>query len=173
MHKALFKTAMIAALSFVSVLSTTYSPPTQAASDDECGIWLCLPTGFIQGCGGAFSAFKDRIRHFKSPLPGFNECLANGASAGEDTFSARSGYAAQISSYKVCSATRRERSAGEWGDVCIAWKTIPAKIIKGTRCSITRQKGEPTERIPARCFGTLRYTEVYKNGVKYGETHYY
>ena len=31
-----------------------------AASQDECAIWLCLPGGFPEGCGGAYSAFKCR-----------------------------------------------------------------------------------------------------------------
>lgn len=46
----------------------------QTSSDDECAIWLCLPSGFGEGCGGAHSAFKKRLKKGKSPLPDWNSC---------------------------------------------------------------------------------------------------
>ncbi len=42
-----------------------------AASEAECSIWLCLPTGFPSGCEQAKSAFKQRIKKLKSPCPAF------------------------------------------------------------------------------------------------------
>lgn len=47
-----------------------------AASQDECAIWLCLPGGFPSGCSAAHSAFKDRIKHGKSPLPDLSSCMS-------------------------------------------------------------------------------------------------
>lgn len=51
---------------------------SQAATQDECAIWLCLPGGFPQGCGGAYSAFKNRLKKRKSPLPSFSSCSIDG-----------------------------------------------------------------------------------------------
>ncbi|WP_131450873.1 hypothetical protein [Vibrio metoecus] len=52
--------------------------------DAECGIWLCLLTGFITGCDATYDAFKKRI---KPPLPPFHECLVN---TNHDTFTRHS-----------------------------------------------------------------------------------
>lgn len=51
----------------------------QAASQDECAIWLCLPAGFGEGCSGAHNAFKKRLRKGKSPLPSWNSCVEGNA----------------------------------------------------------------------------------------------
>lgn len=59
-------------------LNALVIPTSNAMSDHEadCSIWLCLPSGFPQGCGPALSKFKDRIKHFRSPLPNFGSCVA-------------------------------------------------------------------------------------------------
>lgn len=54
-----------------------------AASDDECAIWLCLPYGFGEGCGSAHKAFLKRIEKRKSPLPDWNSCAIEDGS-GDD-----------------------------------------------------------------------------------------
>lgn len=51
-----------------------------AASQNECAIWLCLPAGFGEGCGGAHKAFKNRLKKGKSPLPSWGSCAV-----GDDT----------------------------------------------------------------------------------------
>ena len=159
--------------SVLLTLSAIYSPNISAESDAECGIWLCLPTGFTTGCSEAHSAFWDRIKSFKSPLPGFHECLTsspNTKAQSADNFTAQNGIAAQIASHKVCSQTKTIRSGGEWQETCVAWRTVPATVIKGVRCRIDR---ENRTRSPAHCTKTLRYTEVYRNGQLFGQTHYY
>lgn len=50
----------------------------QAASQDECAIWLCLPGGFPEGCSGAYKAFKHRLKKKKPPLPSFSSCALDG-----------------------------------------------------------------------------------------------
>ena len=47
---------------------------TKAASQDACAIWLCLPGGFPQGCEGAYSEFKHRLKKGRSPLPDLSSC---------------------------------------------------------------------------------------------------
>jgi hypothetical protein len=65
----------ITALLFASILGLGFMPSMSfAASQNECAIWLCLPSGFPSGCGGAKSAFKNRIKHHKPPLPPFASC---------------------------------------------------------------------------------------------------
>lgn len=51
---------------------------SKAASQDECAIWLCLPGGFPQGCGSAYSAYIRRIRNLQPPLPPFAACVVSG-----------------------------------------------------------------------------------------------
>ncbi|WP_234498179.1 hypothetical protein [Vibrio maritimus] len=158
--------------SVLLTLSAIYSPNVSAASDAECGIWLCLPTGFTSGCGEARSAFWSRIKSFKSPLPGFHECIKsapNTSGHNADNFTSQTGIAAQIASYKVCTQTKRIRRGGEWQETCVAWETVPATVIKGVRCRIDKEG----HRSPAHCTKTLRYTEVYRNGQLFGQTHYY
>ena len=51
-------------------------PEAKAASQDECAIWLCLPGGFPDGCGGAKSAMYKRLKKRKPPLPSFGSCAS-------------------------------------------------------------------------------------------------
>ncbi|MNQ89716.1 hypothetical protein D3C85_1050310 [compost metagenome] len=64
-----------------------------AASQDECSIWLCLPGGFPNGCSAAKSAMKDRVKKGKSPLPSFSSCSVDGSAGG---MSSNDGRAAEI-----------------------------------------------------------------------------
>jgi len=52
----------------------------KAASQDACAIWLCLPGGFPQGCSGAYSEFKSRIKKGRDPLPKLSSCTNDGTS---------------------------------------------------------------------------------------------
>lgn len=54
----------------------------RAESQDACAIWLCLPGGFPQGCGGAYSEFKHRIKKRKPPLPALSSCTVDGSTGG-------------------------------------------------------------------------------------------
>lgn len=68
-------TKLILVLSLaVSILFMFIPQEAKAASDKECAIWLCLPTGFGSGCGDAHKAFKKRLKKGKSPLPNWNSC---------------------------------------------------------------------------------------------------
>lgn len=50
---------------------------SSAASDDECGIWLCAPIGFAPGdCAGPHRAMIRRIHKLQSPLPSLSSCEA-------------------------------------------------------------------------------------------------
>lgn len=158
------------ALSF-TIFLTSYSPFTSAASDDECSIWLCLPTGFIGGCEAPKAAFKRRIKAWKSPLPAFHECLTGGEKSQNNTterYTQESGIAAQIEEYRVCIASKRVLG-GDNHRVCTQWETRPAHIIKGVPCS----KDKEHRRSPEHCTATLRYTEIYRNGELFGQPHYY
>ncbi|MEX0446545.1 hypothetical protein [Xenorhabdus sp. SGI246] len=56
-------------MTLVGYLGVLPENEAQAASQDECAIWLFLPAGFGEGCGGAHIAFKKRLRKGKFPLP--------------------------------------------------------------------------------------------------------
>lgn len=153
------------------VIVSSFSLPTFAASDDECAIWMCLPSGFPSGCEGAKSAFKDRVKHFKPALPNFHECVKDtGNSTGGDQFTAKNGIAAFIPSYKYCMKSHRERRSGDTYTVCDLWGETEPQYIKGSHCRYDR---DDKRHYPERCTRTYKYSEVYRNGVQYGETHYY
>ena len=61
-----------------AVMTMTAAPAYAGPSDDECAIWLCLPSAFIVGeCDPAFGAMIKRITSFppKPPLPLLHQCL--------------------------------------------------------------------------------------------------
>ncbi len=158
------------ALTGLTLFLLASSPPIHAASDAECAIWMCLPTGFIGGCSDAKKAFKKRVRRHKSPLPDFVGCLKNAGNEEEqaalgikpDTFTAKDGIAAYVPTYREC--TRRDRN-----DHCVSWNTVDAHYVKNTRC--IRESGGYSS--PKNCTSTYLYTEVYRSGMLFGQTEYY
>ena len=73
---------------------------SSAASDDECGIWLCAPIGFAPGdCAGPHRAMIRRIHKLQSPLPSLSSC---GSNVTTDTVVAHDGRAAYIPSHEIC-----------------------------------------------------------------------
>lgn len=71
---------------FLIVIVFVCSNPerSQAASQAECAIWLCLPGGFPSGCSAAYSAFRSRIKHRMSPLPALSSCTTGPDGIGTD-----------------------------------------------------------------------------------------
>ncbi len=116
-----------------------------AASEDDCSIWLCLPTGFPDGCEGAKSAFKDRIKHLKPPLPGFLGCSSPSEHASDMTY--------------------QENFAAKMPD---------GSYIDGTTCrhywdgAFDKWRWEPNG-----CIGTYYYIDTYEDGNLYGDRYYY
>lgn len=149
-----------------------FSPDAKADSDAECAIWMCLPMGFPSGCGEAKSEFKKRIKKHKSPLPSFSSCLVGTPNNEEnsDRFDAKSGVAALIPPYKYCVREERYQHGKDSGTRCVEWGMTQQEIVKGTYCQYSSKNGY---RSPRHCSKTLRFTEVYRNGQLYGETHYY
>lgn len=143
----------------VAFLGTVTIPsPVKAASQDECAIWLCLPGGFPAGCGAAKAAMVRRIKHHKPPLPPFSACAVEG---GDDSrMSFKRGVAALIGEQRECIREGRT-GADEWA--CVEWRTIPAHYKKGF-WGRTGKDG---------CLGNYRYIEVFIDGEKAGETHYW
>ena len=69
------------AIKFLILIFTTISfvggngSISNAASQDACAIWLCLPAGFPGSeCSPAHSEFKHRIKKGRSPLPNLSDC---------------------------------------------------------------------------------------------------
>lgn len=63
---------------------STLPRPAYAASEAECAIWICLPGGFPSGCAAAYSAFKNRIKYARPPLPDLASCVT-GPEGGRST----------------------------------------------------------------------------------------
>lgn len=58
----------------IIIISVAVPMKTYAASEADCAIWLCLPGGFPAGCSAAHSAFKNRVKKGRSPLPDLSSC---------------------------------------------------------------------------------------------------
>ncbi|NIY83721.1 conjugal transfer protein TraL [Vibrio hepatarius] len=145
--------------------------PAHATNDDECAIWLRLPTGFPSGCGDAKNAFKKRIKRLKPPLPRFSSYLfsgkiPNGFSSNELDMTTRSGHAAYVPPRSEC--VRWETSKDEHR--CVKTEIKPSQIIKDQRCHIYQKQS--TSR-PSDCARTISYVETFQNGRKYGENYYF
>lgn len=168
------KQRLLSALSLGVLLPTlTLSPTAYAASDADCSIWLCLPTGFPSGCGEAKSAFKKRIKKFKPPLPNFSSCLLKG-SPQTSTMSAKDGIAAYIPRTQICTKWRTKQVGGDRDRTyCTDYQTIPTQVIKDTPCTIRRKAGEVTYHNPKACTHTIRYVDTFMDGGSYGDTYYF
>lgn len=145
----------------ICLFAAALATPVQAASQDECSIWLCLPGGFPSGCGGALSAMKDRIEKFKPPLPPFVSCAVNPPSGSGNHMSSGYGVAAFVPVQRVC------RNELPWGE-CRDWEIRRNQYIKGTRCRHTHEGS-----IPRGCSATYHYAEVYIEGQLAGPTFYW
>lgn len=128
------------------------STPTLAASDADCSIWLCLPTGFPSGCSDAKKAFKNRIKKFKPPLPNIVSCLVSSSDY------------PTLPDQDPSNMTYREG---------VAAKMPNGAYIDGRRCIKEHHgQGEYTWE-PRGCTGTWYYIDTYMDGLTYGERHYY
>lgn len=64
--------------------SVNFGDNWSQSKKNKCAIWLCLPAGFAQGCGGAKSEFRKRIRKGRSPLPSWSSCSAPNKNGNHD-----------------------------------------------------------------------------------------
>lgn len=157
------KTVVMMAL--FGVTTSMISPSAQAASEDECAIWLCLPGGFPSGCGGAKSAMVKRVKNGKSPLPDFVSCAVKSENGGS-SMTYDYNYAAAIQEQRVCKRYTSNRNNSR----CVEWETVPAHYQKGKTCRISSQTGS---RSPRGCTATYRYVDVFVDGALAGDTYFW
>ena len=136
------------------------SPTTQAASQNECAIWLCLPAGFPSGCGAAHSAMMKRIKKLKPPLPAFSACAVSGGS----NMTYKLSNAAYVPQRTVCADEFPDPEAG-----CISTKVIPEHYVKDAYCD----HGEGSSSGPTGCSRNYRYIDIFIEGKLAGETYYW
>lgn len=158
--KSLFAASTVAFASTIG--SLVFPAAAQAASQNECAIWLCAPTGFAySGCGGAKSAMHKRVLQGKPPFPSYSSCAVE-----DDSMSGKHGIAAYHPAWDECI---------DWqvggGDVeeCAEYKHHPARWEKDKACT----KLEREAQIPGGCTRQGRYVEFFVHGVKEGDTYYW
>lgn len=110
---------------------------SSAASDDECGIWLCAPIGFAPGdCAGPHRAMIRRIHKLQSPLPSLSSC---GSNVTTDTVVAHDGRAAYIPSHEICLEYSEETIYTAYGPkinkTCIRYGESGDSWIKDRYCN--------------------------------------
>lgn len=140
-----------------------YSVNTQAASQDECAIWLCAPGGFPQGCGAAKSAMISRVRNFKPPLPPFAACAVNPPKGSGSHMSSSHGRAAYVPARRVCT-----RWGGGDAQRCMNYEWKDEYHIEGSVCRIYEGIGTPNN-----CTRTDRFVKVFIEGEPAGPTYYW
>lgn len=149
---------LLTALSFAAVTIQ----PANAASQDECAIWLCAPGGFPAGCEAAKSALKDRIKDGKSPLPPFSECAVKDDITGTDPkdFTYSFDRVIRIREHQVCYGDE---------DSLRHCKTIPAHDKPGRSCWTGGKDGSYIRG----CIGAFKRIKVFEKGKQLGETYYF
>lgn len=161
---------LISVVSLIGMICM-FSMPVSAASNDECAIWLCLPSGFPSGCGGAKSAMKDRLKKFKPPLPSFGSCRAKSPSSigGGSTMSAIDGFAAYLPERRgQCLSWSKPKGKND-NQTCLKWQILPEQYIKNATCRRNARHGNT----PSGCNSTKRFVDVMIDGKKTGETFYF
>jgi hypothetical protein len=139
-----------------------------AASQDECAEWICLPGGFPSGCGGAHSAMQNRIARHETVLPDFDECAANPPTRGGSHMSYSMGIAAYIPTRTVCP----NNDDNQWwllGAGQQQCRTVQAHYVDGTSCWID-DSGNGT---PDGCTATRQSVKVFTDGNQVGTTYYW
>ena len=143
---------------------------SQAASEDECAIWLCLPTGFPDGCSSAKSAFIKRVKKLKPPLPDFFSCMVTNNNIPPDIaeemppqseMTTKYGTAAYIPARRYCIRYSNNR--------CYQYETKPASILKDRVCRIDKDR----KSYPNGCTSTIKYVDTYMDNNQYGQTYYF
>ncbi|MCX4117209.1 conjugal transfer protein TraL [Aeromonas hydrophila] len=163
------------------VLSTTgFLPyPSKAASQDECSIWLCLPSGFSASeCGGAKSAMKKRVKKGKSPMPDFGECAVTspGDDSSQPPMRSSHGVAAYIPAHTTCMKWSVSGGGGRNGSekrTCIETQRVPEQYVKGTSCQRYGGSGHSYAEKPKGCTSTVNWAEVWQGNQQYGDTYYW
>ena len=130
------------------------TPPAMAASDADCAIWLCLPTGFPSGCGDAKSAFKKRIKHLKPPLPNISSCLVKESDIPPEI---KAEYKPSDLSYKKG----------------VSAKMPDGRFIDGTSCIRHRNNGGVLYWSPRGCIATYHWVQVHMDKQPYANKYYY
>lgn len=125
------------------------SAPSVAASEADCSIWLCLPVGFLSGCGDAKKAFKNRIKKFKPPLPSFSSCMSTRTMAGDSTWWAHEGKSALMMGGDIVSGTGCWKPSDHYG------------------------APHPSEHEPPYCSLTLNTIQIMDGTKPFGDTVYY
>ena len=72
--KRIFTISMV--LLFIGFFNSAHAIPL-----NQCRIWLCLPAGFPEGCSGAYSAMKKRLRRGQSARPPLASCFVSDKTA--------------------------------------------------------------------------------------------
>jgi len=158
------KHLLLSTLVTTMVVTPFLSSNTLAATQAECAIWLCLPTGFPSGCSDAKSAMIKRVKKLKSPLPSLSACMS-GAGANNSGMSYNYSNAAYVPSRRIC-------SIGIQGD-CFEWSnswTSPY-YVKNATCREVFSGRYMME--PKGCSKTVKYIEVFSEGKSIGKPYYF
>ena len=149
---------------FAALAMSLLTSDAWANHEDACAIWLCLPSGFGQGCGGAEHEFKHRIKHGKPPLPDFMSCAIDDGSGETPNITYKDGVSALVPEHIESTGWHNEGGRNGQHQVCNGWITVKEQIIDGRVCS---------NKSPKYCTKTLHWVETYEDGKPLMDRYYY
>ena len=153
---------MMKAKLFAAAVACSLALPAQAASEDECAIWLCITVGFAPSeCQSARVAMYKRLLEFKSPLPSFGSCSVDGANT------TNLDYAWEPASV-IYPRRWDPAKGGRWTNIPNI--DVPGTIVDGGRCddlSAESLEGDP----PMICATSLSAVTLFENGLPLTDTY--
>lgn len=177
-------------LTIFSPLATTAqaaSPAIKSHRENECAIYLCLPSGFGEGCDAAKDAYISRITDFNADgtrrytdLPDFLLCVDETpaglpeADIEQSTVDWRGAYEVSMPAINTCTRwATRNVSATQSVTYCAAVQTQPAYTFESDEAKHPYQTIEVGDTAYRHGLAPVRrFTEVLVDGSVEGQRYY-
>ena len=143
-----------------------------AVSQDECAIWLCLPSGFPSGCGAAKSAMKHRLKHGRSPLPNLASCMVADEHTNPKDFTYSFMPKRKMAGGLECVSWDHSGLFG--AKTCTSYKKVPVHYERGSSCYIKYGTGKDAEyKHIDGCISVVREIKIFEKGKLIGNPYYF
>lgn len=162
----------------ITVTTTcVFTMPAQAASQDECAIWICLPGGFPQGCAAAYSAMLKRVLRWKPkpPLPPLAACLVDTPALAIRSKQSTISYVHKNAYWSDKSIVFNGKKCVSWDreDSCERYKNLPPYAINTSSQEYYHYRGRDDEDYYAAITRGLQSVYITIDGKKEGHTFYF
>lgn len=187
LSQAVIGVALVATLSPLVTPAYAASPAIKSNRENECAIYLCLPSGFAEGCDAAKSAYISRITDFNADgsrrytdLPDFVLCLDETpaglpeADLEQSTVDWRGAYEVTMPSTNTCTRwATRTLSDSQSVTYCAAIQTTPGYTFESDKAKHPYQTIDVGDTAYRQGLAPVRrFTEVLVDGSVEGQRYY-